>query len=231
MVEFAGDQTWRQREALLDRGELHGAFVCGWHYAARLGGPRELRLVGAPVLAAPRYRDRPIYFSDIVVAADSAFRSLDDLCGATVAFNDRDSHSGYNVLLERVRGDAPFFAQAVESGSHTASMALVSAGRADCAAIDTTVLDLTLAQRSGQDPGLRVIETLGPSTAPPIALHGQVPRDTAERIEEALVTMHHSERGRAVLAAGLLARFDRVTASDYSEIGEIGRRAAGDRLA
>src|SRR5690348_1488362 len=85
------------RELADDRIDV--AFVCSpplvW-----LGGAVEA--VAAPVLADPRFGGRPLYSSDVVVGADSAYRSLDDLRGARWAYNEPSSWSGYWVTLARV---------------------------------------------------------------------------------------------------------------------------------
>ena len=67
--------------------------------------PGELELLAAPVLDGPRYEQQPVYFSDVIVRADSPYHTLEDLAGETWAYNEESSHSGYNLvyasLLER----------------------------------------------------------------------------------------------------------------------------------
>src|SRR5438105_1276953 len=55
--------TWQERADMLYAGEAHVGFLCGLLYVRRQA---RLRLLGAPVLAAPRYQDSPIYFTDVV---------------------------------------------------------------------------------------------------------------------------------------------------------------------
>jgi len=230
-IEFIGGVPWRERAAMLDRGELDAAFVCGWHYASRIAGPAPVQLCAAPVYAAPRYGGEAVYYSDVIVAADSTHRTLSDLRGLRVAYNDRDSHSGYNLLLELVRGDRPFFGEAIESGSHMASIALVRKGGADCAAIDSTVLDHARAQRPELESHLRSAAVLGPSASPPLVMSSATEVAVLESVKGALCGMSQSKRGCGVLGAGQVLRFVRVTPDDYSDILAIGRRAANDRLA
>lgn len=52
---------------LLDDGRVHVAYLCGWLYAQRHDRPeRSVDLLCAPVMAAPRYEDRSIYFTGVV---------------------------------------------------------------------------------------------------------------------------------------------------------------------
>ena len=123
---------WEERLRWLDDGRVHVGFLCGWPYSQRVDRPGSvIELCCAPVMAAPRYRDRPIYFTDVIVAARSPFRSFADLRGRAYAYNDPDSHSGYNVPrdhLLRLGETAGYFGRVVASGSHQASIRLV--GRA-----------------------------------------------------------------------------------------------------
>jgi len=61
--------------------------------------PPPVELLAAPVLEGERYRDQPIYFSDVIVARRNPARSFADLRGASWSYNDPDSHSGYGVVL------------------------------------------------------------------------------------------------------------------------------------
>ena len=66
-----GGVAWEERLAMLDDGRVHVAFFCGWPYIQRHDRPeRPVDLLCAPVMAPPRYEDRPIYFTDMVVRHD-----------------------------------------------------------------------------------------------------------------------------------------------------------------
>src|SRR3989442_1677872 len=62
------------------------AFLCGLAFVA-LGS--SLHAIAAPVPRGSRYRGRPVYFSDVIVRADSRYRSFSDLRGATFAYNEQ----------------------------------------------------------------------------------------------------------------------------------------------
>src|SRR5690349_24826251 len=89
---FVTDVPWQERERMLDQGDAQVGFICGLPYTRKT---EHLELLAAPVMRAPRYGDRPVYFSDVVVRGDSRFLSLADLRGATSAYNEPGSWSGW----------------------------------------------------------------------------------------------------------------------------------------
>lgn len=230
-VEFDDRPDWRARQERLDAGACDLAFVCGYNYTSRVdAGRRHLALAAAPVPAGPRYDDRPVYFSDVVVRADSRFDDVAALRGRRWAFNEPCSHSGYRLtLFELARRGAGsgYFSQAVEAGSHQRSLDLVLAGEVDGAAIDSYVLELERAARPELSERLRVVATFGPSPSPPVVVRASLDEAVQERIAAALAGMDADERGREILAAGRVRRFQRVVDADYDPIREMARAGEG----
>src|SRR5262249_34706846 len=109
---------------------------------------------------------RPIYFSDVIVHADSPFFTFEDLRGTRWAYNEPHSHSGYQVVryFLATRGlDGTFFADVTASGAHEKSVKRILRGEVDASAIDSTVLEMLFARDATLASRLRNIETLGPS--------------------------------------------------------------------
>jgi phosphonate transport system substrate-binding protein len=179
-------------------------------------------LLAAPIMLAPRYADRPVYFADVIVRADSRFHSFAGLRGATFAFNEEISMSGYVLpryhWLRQGEDLLTFFGQLVKSGSHAHSMDWVESGRADCAAIDSVVLEMELLQRPARRESFRIVTSGGPATMPPAIASARLDPHTHERLAAALITMHTIEAGRAVLQTGGVRRFTHVADSDYDDI-------------
>jgi phosphonate transport system substrate-binding protein len=123
-------------------------FVCSIPYLLFADAGRiDMEVVAAPVLRGDRYGGRPIYFSDVIVAATSPARSFAHLRGATWAYNEPFSHSGYMTVLHHlvVLGeDASYFGRWVEAGFHEDAIRMVADGGVDAAAIDSQVLDVEL---------------------------------------------------------------------------------------
>ncbi len=61
-------------------GKIDAAFMCGLPYVELTRShPGSVVPLAAPVISGRRYAGRPIYFSDVVVRADSPHRSFADL--------------------------------------------------------------------------------------------------------------------------------------------------------
>jgi phosphonate transport system substrate-binding protein len=228
-ASLLGGVAWEERVAMLDDGRVHAAFICGWSYIQRHDRPeRPVDLLCAPVMAPPRYEDRPIYFTDVVVRHDSPLWSFADLRGQSYAYNDRSSHSGYNVprdhllWLGETRG---YFGRAVASGSHQTSLRMVEAGDVDASGIDSTMLDVERHRRPEVGTTLRTVAVLGPSPIPPVIVTRALPENQRERLRAALLAMHEDAEGRAILGDGLIARFVRVQDADYDPIRAMVARA------
>jgi ABC-type phosphate/phosphonate transport system substrate-binding protein len=116
------------------------------------------------LLATPRYGAAgcagATYVSWIVVRHDDPAKTLADLRGRRVAFNDQGSQSGYNCLramIAPLAAGVGFFGAAVESGAHRRSLALVKAGEADVAAIDCVTFALIARAAPVEVAGIRVL--------------------------------------------------------------------------
>ncbi|MGH7357682.1 MAG: phosphate/phosphite/phosphonate ABC transporter substrate-binding protein [Candidatus Rokuibacteriota bacterium] len=228
-ASLLGGMTWEKRVAMLDDGRVHAAFICGWSYVQRHDRPEQpVDLLCAPVMAPPRYEDRPIYFTDVVVRHDSPLWSFVDLRDQTYAYNDRGSHSGYNVPrdhLLRLGETRGYFGRTVASGSHQTSIRMVESGEVDASGIDSTVLDVERRRRPELSATLRTVAVLGPSPIPPVIVTRVLPENQRERLRAALLAMHEDAEGRAILGDGLIARFVRVRDADYDPIRAMVARA------
>jgi phosphonate transport system substrate-binding protein len=229
-VRCVDDVSWEERYRLLDAGEIDVGWICGLPYTVRANQPdAQLELLAAPVMVGARYEARPFYFSDVIVPADSPYQQFLDLRGASWAYNEVGSHSGYNVTyyyLAQLGESSGFFGQAVASGGHMLSLQMVVAGHVDASAIDSTVLAWALAQRPSLAPQLRIIATIGPSPIPPLVIQKHVPTALANQIRTLLLGLHEHEDGRRLLASGDLLRFTAVTDKDYDPIRHMTQQAS-----
>ncbi len=213
----------------LDAGAIDVAFLCGWPYVQQHDRPDSpIELLCAPVMAAPRYGARPIYFTDVIVRRDHPAQAFADLRGATWSYNNPGSHSGYNVvrhhLLERgeTRG---YFGRVVCGGTHQGSIHLILDGAIDAAGIDSTVLETEVAARPELLETLRTIAVIGPSPIPPVIVPRGLDPALRARLRDLLLAMRIDPEGRAVLAAGRVAGFVPVEDADYDPIRAMARRA------
>ena len=227
-LELLPPLAWGEQLRRLDAGDIRFAFLCGLPYVEKREAGLPLELLAAPVMAAERYAGRPVYFTDVVVRADSPARSFADLRGRTWAYNGIDSNSGYNMprdYLLSLGETSGFFGGVTASGSHQKSIEMVLDGAADASGIDSLVLDVACAQRPDLGSRIRIIHSVGPCPAPPVVVSGLLPRAVRAELRDCLLSMHEEAGGRDVLRSGLLARFGAVDDVYYNPVREMVRRA------
>ncbi len=208
--------------AQLADGSVDLAFLCGLPYVRLCAQqPGRLRLVAAPVLDEPRYQDRPVYFSDVIVRRDSPAASFADLRGRSWAHNDPDSLSGCLLvryhLIQMGEGEA-FFGRVTLSGSHQASILQVVDGEVDASAIDSQVLGVECRQHPDLAHEIRVVAVLGPSTIQPVIVTEHVPMDDQAAVGAAICALGRDAESREVLAEGLIRRFTPIEDAAYDDI-------------
>jgi phosphonate transport system substrate-binding protein len=220
--EFIDHISWQERERMLDRGEVEIGWICGLPYVWKV--EREapgIELLAAQVMQAKRYQDQPVYYSDVIVRRDSNFSAFMDLRGASWAFNEPHSHSGYNITRYHlaVSGETgKFFSRVLEAGSHQEALKLVLNGEIDASAIDSTVLETEILLQPEICERFRVIATLGPSPIPPWVISTQLPFTVRQAIRGVFLDMHSDPLGSSILKAGQIKRFVQVDDRDYDPI-------------
>lgn len=205
-------------------------FVCSIPYLLFADAGRiDMEVVAAPVLRGDRYGGRPIYFSDVIVAAGSPYRSFGDLRGATWAFNEPFSHSGYVTVLNHLATlgeDLSYFDSLTEAGFHDLAVRMVADGRVDAAAIDSQVLDIELRDDPRLARALRRIGTTGPSTIQPVVASRTRLTDTDRHtITSALFGAADDPVAQPHLERALVERFVAVRDADYRDIRRMLARA------
>jgi ABC-type phosphate/phosphonate transport system substrate-binding protein len=144
----------------------------GLIFAQTCGFPLTHRLQDhVQLLATPRYAvpgcAGATYVSWIVLRSDDPAKTIAELRGHRVAFNDDGSQSGYNTfrgLIAPLATAGKFFGAAFESGAHRRSLAMVKSGEADVAAIDCVTFALIARYAPDEVAGIRVLCASG--TAP-----------------------------------------------------------------
>ncbi|MBD2775834.1 PhnD/SsuA/transferrin family substrate-binding protein [Iningainema tapete] len=210
-------------DPLLLQDKLDLAFLCGLpliRYCQVV--PNQLQTLVAPVMVSPRYQNRPIYFSDVIVNAASDLKVFADLKGKTFCYNDLGSNSGYNLLRDRLlQYEHPqnFFSKAIQSGAHQHSIDWVMDGLADCAAIDSVVLEQELRDFPELAQHLRVVEVLGPSPMPPMVAAQHLGTSLIHQLQLALL-QPDAELKAAMTQVGV-QRFAAVELEEYKPLLEM----------
>lgn len=202
----------------IEKYNVDFAFTCGISYVTYF--PNLIPLV-APVKVEERYQDKPIYFSDIIVKANSPYHTIEDLESSKFVINEKISLSGslmpqYHFLNKG--GLQKYFGQVLESSSHANSIEYVLDGKADAAGIDSVVLDMEFNQRPERKEKLRIIESTAPCTMPPFVAATWVPRKTQQLMTRALSRIHNSEKVQSLLKENGFSRFATVTDKDYESV-------------
>ncbi len=217
-LDYATPADWQTRERLFDSGEASGGLMCGLIYTRKTA---TLEPLVAPIMAAARYQHRPVYFSDVIVRADSAFGDFAALRGQRWALNERASFSGHAVVCHHLHtlGEThAYFGDAVVVGSHSHAIAAVVAGEAAAAAIDSTVLERAIALNPALASQIRSVAALGPSPIPPMVVQKNMPPSLKQQLREALTTMNQDPMGAALLNEAGIAQFVAVNDADYDDI-------------
>ena len=228
-VEYIDAIPWQERELLFDRGEIQLLWICGLPYVHKVDSrANDIEILAVPVPVGERYKHQPVYFSDVVVRSASSYRSFLELRGARWAFNERLSHSGFNVVrayLAEFRQNEDFFSEAIASGAHSASLDLLLAGVVDGTAIDSTVLEWLGSDRADLSGQIRIIESIGPSPIPPWVISRQVRAELRTQLRSLFLQMHKNPTGALILKRARLECFVPGVDEDYDPIRRMERKA------
>ena len=206
-------------EQLWARDDLGCVFMCGYPWAMRAERPH---LLAVPVPSPARYGDRPIYFTDFVVRADSPYRTLEDTFGGCIAYSIEHSHSGYNAarfhLLAHRRPDRRALYSKVLGPLHR-QLPVIDAvldGRADVGPVDAYGLDLLRRHGSERAARVRVVATTLEAPSAPLVASPGVDGETRRRLTEALLAAHRAPELSSTLDELLIARFVEPDAAAFT---------------
>lgn len=224
---FVTGLPWQERERMIDSGEVQVAWLCGLPYIWKADRPNpSIELLVAAIMRGERYKQKPVYFSDVVVRPDSDINTFEDLRGAHWAYNEPNSHSGNNVVryhLAMLGELTGFFGVVTESGSHQNSLEMILDGRVDSSAIDSTVLEMEIANRPSISDRIRVIEILGPSPIPPWVVSRDLSDSLKASLRSVFLEMHQHDAGWTILRKAMIDRFVSVSDQDYDPIRDMER--------
>lgn len=200
-------------------------FVCSLPYVHfEREGVAPATPIAAPVLVGDRYQGKPIYFSDVIVSADSGLESFADLRGRSWAYNEPLSQSGYGItryhLLKLGETDG-YFGKVIEAGFHERSIEMVRDGEVDASAIDSQVLAVAMRDDPELVDRLRIVDSLGPSTIQPVAVSKRFDERFRRDVREVMLGLHRSPELREVLEHGVIERFVEVGPGSYDDIREM----------
>ncbi len=218
-VELIQRQTYAEINDLIENGSVDLAFVCTGAYVV---GQRDF---GMELLVAPQVKGRTVYYSYIIVPADSRAESLDDLRGQVFAFSDPMSNTGYLALtyMLQQRGETPdsFFKKFIFTYSHDNSIKAVAEKLVGGAAVDSLVYHFTVEREPEYGQKTRVIEASPPYGIPPVVVHPALNPDLKAQLRSILLHMHEDKRGQEALREVDIDRFVSIDDSAYDSAREV----------
>lgn len=207
--------------ALWVRDDLAGVFMCGYPYAR--ANPRPT-LLAAPMPALERCAGAPVYWTEIVVRADSDLHALPDVFGRRFGFTTPESQSGYQAVRHlfapyaRERGRPLFAASVGPLVTPRRVVHAVLAGECDAGAVDAYALALLRTTEPGLAKRLRVIASTEPTAIPPLVASPGIGSAAVERLRAAFGAVATAEALAPVRAQLVLAGFATPKAADYAEL-------------
>jgi ABC-type phosphate/phosphonate transport system substrate-binding protein len=210
---------------LWERDDLGLAMMCGLPFAQRLNGqastPARPTLVAAPLPSPARYGGRPVYFTDIVVRADSPYRTLEDTFGGVVGYTLADSMSGGVALrrhLEsyRTARQARLYRRAVGDLIHARGVIdALAAGRIDVGPLDSYYHDLLRRHEPAFAAQVRCVASTSALPIPPLVATAGLRADVLAELREAFAACAAAPELAPLMERLLLAGFAVPDSADY----------------
>ncbi|MCL4507212.1 MAG: phosphate/phosphite/phosphonate ABC transporter substrate-binding protein [Chloroflexi bacterium] len=202
-VELVQRRTYAEVNDLVEKGYVDVAFVCT---SAYIDGYARF---GMELLAAPLVKGETVYYSVLIVPADSPAQSMADLRDKVFAFTDPMSTSGrmYPTLLVRELGSTPdqFFARTFFTYNHDDAIRAVAQKLADGAAVDSLVYDYALARDPDLARQTRIIQRSPSLGIPPVVVNPGLRPQLKAELRNALLGISSAtpDGQRALLALGV----------------------------
>lgn len=197
-VQLEQRRTYQEVTGLLLEGGIDAAWLCGYPY---LQHRNVLDLVAVPV-----WRGRPVYQSYVIVDAADPARALGDLSGGTHAFSDPDSNSGFLATVAELNAlkarPETFFARTIFTYGHRNVVRAVASGLTRSGSVDGYVWETLLAMEPALTARTRVLLKSSDDGFPPfVARKDKIATPPLVALKAALLRLHDTEIGRAVLAS------------------------------
>jgi phosphonate transport system substrate-binding protein len=218
-VTLVQRQTYAEVNDLIRTGEVDLAFICTGAYVQ--GGPE----LGAELLAAPQVGGETVYYSYIIVPADSDIQNFADLRGRSFAFTDPLSNTGklstVHLLWQQDETPENYFAETIYTFSHDNSIRAVADGLVDGAAVDSLVYDYLIQREPDLSNQIRVVEKSIPYGIPPVVIPATADEAFKDKARQALLTMHLDATGKAILETLGIDRFVSGDVAAYDSVREM----------
>lgn len=206
------------------RDDLGLTLMCGLPFAKREIQPV---LVAAPIPSLERYEGKPVYYTDIVVKADSGAQTIEDTFGGVVGYTLADSMSGgvaFRNYLEpfHLAKGARLYRDAVGELIHARGVIeAIHEGRVDVGPLDSYYHDLLKQYEPELTAKVRTVATTIPTPIPPLIATAALTDGELERLRTALAATADAPEIAHLMRRLLLKGFAFPNAADYQIIASI----------
>jgi ABC-type phosphate/phosphonate transport system substrate-binding protein len=209
---------------LWGRSDLGLAMMCGLPFAQRTQRPT---LIAAPVPSAARYGGKPVYFTDIVVRADSPSQTLEDTFGGLIGYTLMDSMSGAVALRCHLQGfrtpQRPrLYCKTVGGFVNARNVieALVS-GAIDAGPLDSYYHDLLKRNDPAFAAQVRLVASTAAMPIPPLVATAALSSTELSRLRTALLAVNTAPELAALLERLQLNGFALAEPESYMVLAEM----------
>lgn len=225
-VELVQRETYAEVNELLKTRQIDMAFVCTGAY---VDGHDDF---GMELLVAPMAFGQTVYYSYIIVPAESGIQNVEQLRGKKFAFTDPMSNTGklaptYMLALMNETPDT-FFGEYTFTYSHDKSIESVDMNIVDGAAVDSLVWEFMNITNPSRTTGTRIISKSEPFGIPPVVVHPGLNPAIKEKLKDVLLHMDKDEWGRETLSLVMIEKFTTIDDSAYDSVRMMKERVGED---
>lgn len=204
-------ELWRR----MDMGLVQ---MCGWPFWCADPSPQ---IVASVVPDSRLAGGRPVYWTDMIVSANSRAERLEDTFGGTIAWTQRMSHSGFNapryfLLSNNFRLNAAPYARSLGPVETPAgAIEAICAGEADVAGLDGYYHLLLQEHDPRRAAQIRVIARTPCAPIPPLVASSNIPGEVKSALSSTMLSLHVDSKMAELLESLKIQRFVLPNPEDY----------------
>jgi phosphonate transport system substrate-binding protein len=176
-------------------------------------------------------REEDTKFQSVFIAkTDSGIKKLEDLRGKQISFGSQSSTSGHlmprHFLLQARIDPEKDFKRVAYSGAHDATIASVTSGKVEAAALDITVWRKFVSENKVDTKAVDVFYTTPPYFNYNWSVHADMQADLRAKVTKALLDLDPgTPEGKEILQLNRATRYIPTSADNYKGIAAAGRSA------